>query len=82
MKIILHRKKLRRTRKELGTKFLKNPVIFVKPDTAVLKKAVKFLYSEFSDDVHYELKWYSKFLKAENTSKKMHLNIMTKLRWE
>ena len=42
---------LKRIRNEIP----ENPVIFMKPDTAVLKKGSDFYIPEFSDDVHYEL---------------------------
>jgi len=34
--------------------FPDNPVIFMKPPTALLKNGQPFYYPEFSQDVHYE----------------------------
>lgn len=41
--------------KELNNPVPTEPVIFMKPDTAILKDNKDFYYPEFSDDVHYEL---------------------------
>jgi len=40
---------------ELGNEKPKEPVIFLKPDTAILPKKMPFIIPEFSDDVHYEV---------------------------
>jgi len=40
--------------KELNNAVPTEPVIFLKPDTAVLKDNKDFYYPEFSKDVHYE----------------------------
>ncbi|NGM72894.1 fumarylacetoacetate hydrolase family protein [Sphingobacterium sp. SGL-16] len=40
--------------KELNNPVPESPVIFMKPDTAVLKDNKDFYYPEFSSDVHYE----------------------------
>lgn len=50
--------------KELGNEIPENPVIFMKPDTAVLKKGSDFYLPEFSQDVHYELEVVLKISKA------------------
>lgn len=39
---------------ELGNERPENPVIFMKPDTALLRNNEPFYYPEFSSDVHYE----------------------------
>lgn len=39
---------------ELGNERPENPVIFMKPDTAILKNNDPFYYPEFSKDIHYE----------------------------
>ena len=39
---------------ELGNEKPKEPVIFLKPDTAILPKKMPFIIPEFSNDVHYE----------------------------
>src|SRR5690606_14219548 len=41
--------------KELNNPVPKKPVIFLKPDTAVLKNNRDFYYPEFSKDIHYEV---------------------------
>lgn len=41
--------------KELNNPVPTEPVIFMKPDTAILKDNKDFYYPEFSDDVHYEV---------------------------
>jgi acylpyruvate hydrolase len=39
---------------ELGNERPDHPVIFMKPDTAVLRKNATFYYPDFSKDIHYE----------------------------
>ncbi len=48
---------------ELGNEVPDSPVIFMKPDTAVLKSQ-EFYIPEFSDDVHYELEVVLKISKG------------------
>ncbi len=48
---------------ELGNEVPDSPVIFMKPDTAVLK-GQEFYIPEFSDDVHYELEVVLKISKG------------------
>lgn len=48
---------------ELGNEVPQSPVIFMKPDTAVLK-GQEFYIPEFSDDVHYELEVVLKISKG------------------
>jgi acylpyruvate hydrolase len=40
--------------KELSNAVPEEPVIFFKPDTAILKNNAPFYYPEFSNDIHYE----------------------------
>lgn len=40
--------------KELNNPVPKEPVIFLKPDTALLPKKMPFFYPNFSNDVHFE----------------------------
>ena len=40
---------------ELGNEKPKEPIIFLKPDTAILPKKMPFIIPEFSNDVHYEV---------------------------
>ena len=39
---------------ELGNERPENPVIFMKPDTAILRNNDPFYYPDFSKDIHYE----------------------------
>ncbi|MCB9231847.1 MAG: fumarylacetoacetate hydrolase family protein [Bacteroidia bacterium] len=39
---------------ELGNEVPTSPVIFFKPDTAVLRNNQPFFYPEYSEDIHYE----------------------------
>ncbi len=41
--------------KELGNERPEDPVIFFKPDTALLKNNAPFYYPEFSQDIHHEV---------------------------
>ena len=41
--------------KELNNEKPDEPVIFTKPDTAILRKNTPFFYPEFSTDIHYEV---------------------------
>ncbi|MBB4806269.1 2-keto-4-pentenoate hydratase/2-oxohepta-3-ene-1,7-dioic acid hydratase in catechol pathway [Chryseobacterium defluvii] len=54
MKIICIGRNYSEHAKELGNEIPESPVIFMKPDTAVLK-GNDFYIPEFSNDVHYEL---------------------------
>lgn len=40
---------------ELGNERPKDPIIFMKPDTALLKKNEPFYYPDFSNDIHHEV---------------------------
>lgn len=40
---------------ELGNERPENPVIFMKPDTAILKDNEPFYYPDFSKDIHHEV---------------------------
>lgn len=61
--------------KELGNEVPESPVIFMKPDTAVLKKGSDFYIPEFSSEVHYELEVVlkiskgGKYIQKENAHK-------------
>lgn len=41
--------------KELNNPIPEHPVIFLKPDTALLKEDKNFYYPDFSKDIHYEV---------------------------
>ena len=64
MKIICTGRNYSEHAKELGNEIPEDPVIFMKPDTAVLKKGSDFYIPEFSDDVHYELEVVLKISKG------------------
>ena len=64
MKIICIGRNYAEHAKELGNEVPENPVIFMKPDTAVLKKGSDFYIPEFSDDVHYEVEVVLKMSKG------------------
>jgi len=49
--------------KELNNERPEEPVIFTKPDTAVLKNGTPFFYPDFSNDVHYEVELVLKICK-------------------
>lgn len=55
MKIIAIGRNYAEHAKELNNPVPTTPVIFLKPDTAVLKDNKPFYHPEFSNDVHYEL---------------------------
>ncbi|MBX7242150.1 MAG: fumarylacetoacetate hydrolase family protein [Bacteroidia bacterium] len=40
--------------RELGNEVPENPLIFIKPDTALLKDNQPFYHPDFSNDIHYE----------------------------
>ncbi|KMQ71152.1 fumarylacetoacetate hydrolase family protein [Chryseobacterium koreense] len=75
MKIICIGRNYAEHAKELGNEVPDNPVIFMKPDTAVLKKGSDFYIPEFSDDIHYELEVVlkiskgGKYIREENAGK-------------
>ncbi|WP_312286182.1 fumarylacetoacetate hydrolase family protein [Chryseobacterium gleum] len=63
MKIICIGRNYSEHAKELGNEIPENPVIFMKPDTAVLK-GNDFYIPEFSNDIHYELEVVLKISKG------------------
>jgi 2-keto-4-pentenoate hydratase/2-oxohepta-3-ene-1,7-dioic acid hydratase in catechol pathway len=64
MKIICIARNYADHAKELNNEIPKNPVFFMKPDTAVLQKGRDFYLPEFSDDVQYETEIIVKISKA------------------
>lgn len=64
MKIICIGRNYSEHAKELGNEIPESPVIFMKPDTAILKKGSDFYIPEFSDDIHYELEVVLKISKG------------------
>lgn len=54
MKIIAVGRNYAAHAKELGNEVPENPVIFFKPDTAILRENKDFYYPEYSKNIHYE----------------------------
>ena len=75
MKIICIGRNYAEHAQELGNEIPESPVIFMKPDTAVLKKGSDFYIPEFSNDIHYELELVlriskgGKYIQLENADK-------------
>lgn len=63
MKIIAIGRNYAEHAKELDNPIPDNPVIFLKPDTAVLKDNKPFYIPDFSSDIHYELEVVLKICK-------------------
>ncbi|MFC4211439.1 fumarylacetoacetate hydrolase family protein [Pedobacter lithocola] len=63
MKIIAIGRNYAEHAKELNNPVPTTPVIFLKPDTAVLRDNKPFYHPDFSDDVHYELEVVLKICK-------------------
>jgi 2-keto-4-pentenoate hydratase/2-oxohepta-3-ene-1,7-dioic acid hydratase in catechol pathway len=55
--------------KELGNAIPEAPVIFMKPDTALLAPGAKFEYPSFTSDLHYEIELV---LRIGKTAKNIH----------
>ncbi len=57
--------------KELNNPVPENPVFFLKPDTALLRRNRPFYYPDFSEDIHYECELVVKINKlGKNIQKK------------
>ena len=54
MKIVCVGRNYRKHAEELGNKAPGEPVLFIKPDSAVLQKRNPFFIPDFSSDIHYE----------------------------
>lgn len=50
--------------KELGNEKPENPIIFLKPDSALIKNNEPFYYPDFSTDIHYEVEILIKIKKV------------------
>lgn len=57
MKIIAVGRNYREHAKELNNPIPQQPIIFLKPDTALLKNDRDFYYPDFSKDIHYEVEF-------------------------
>ncbi len=64
MKIICIGRNYREHAKELNNPVPKDPVIFMKPDTALLRNNEPFYYPDFSENIHYELEIVVKICKV------------------
>ncbi len=73
MKIICIGRNYSEHAKELGNEIPEKPVIFIKPDTALLKGS-DFYIPEFSNDVHYELELVVKISKGGKYIQKDNAN--------
>lgn len=66
--------------KELGNAVPEEPVIFMKPKSALLQPNAPFYYPEFTNELHYEAELVLRISKMVNTFKNIrHLNIMMRL---
>lgn len=74
MKIICIGRNYSEHAKELGNEVPESPVIFMKPDTALLKKGSDFYLPEFSQDIHYELEVVLKISKGGKYIQKENAN--------
>ena len=64
MKIICIGRNFIKHAKELGNSVPKEPLFFLKPDTAIQPKGHPFFIPEFSDDIHYEIELVIKINKT------------------
>lgn len=64
MKIIAVGRNYAEHAKELNNSVPESPVIFMKPETAVLKDNKPFYHPDFSDDIHYEVEIVLKIAKG------------------
>lgn len=55
MKIICVGQNYQAHNKEMGSKAPKEPVFFMKPETAIVQKHLPFFYPDFSNEIHYEV---------------------------
>ncbi|MDZ4666312.1 MAG: fumarylacetoacetate hydrolase family protein [bacterium] len=66
--------------KELGNAVPENPVVFSKPDTALLKNGEPFYLPEFSQDVHHEIELVIRINKVgKNIQEKFAANYFNEL---
>ena len=63
MKIICIGKNYVNHAKEMGSKIPKEPLFFLKPDSAILPKKHPFFIPDFSKEIHYELELLIKIKK-------------------
>lgn len=71
MKIICIGRNYAKHAKELGNSVPKEPIYFLKPDSALLPKKLPFFYPNFTKDLHYEVELVIKICKlGKNISPK------------
>ncbi|TKG90414.1 FAA hydrolase family protein [Puteibacter caeruleilacunae] len=71
MKIICIGRNYAAHAKELSNEVPKNPVFFLKPDSALLQKGKPFYIPDFSDEIHYEVELVIKIKRlGKNIGKK------------
>ncbi|MCC6722371.1 MAG: fumarylacetoacetate hydrolase family protein [Bacteroidia bacterium] len=63
MKIICVGRNYSQHAKELNNEVPENPVIFLKPETALMRKGEPFFYPEFSEEIHFETELVFKICK-------------------
>lgn len=63
MKIIAIGRNYQEHAKELNNPVPSSPVVFLKPDTALLKEGKAFFHPDFSNDIHYEVELIIKIAK-------------------
>ena len=64
MKIIAVGRNYANHAKELNNPVPTEPVIFTKPDNAILRKNNAFYYPPFSNDIHYEVELFVRINKV------------------
>jgi 2-keto-4-pentenoate hydratase/2-oxohepta-3-ene-1,7-dioic acid hydratase in catechol pathway len=65
---------------ELNNSLPDKPIIFLKPDTALLKNNSSFYYPEFSKDIHFECELVFRICKeGKNISEKFAINYVDKV---
>lgn len=63
MKIVAIGRNYAKHAKELNNPVPTEPVIFIKPDTAILRRNEAFYFPPFSNDIHYEVELFIKICK-------------------
>lgn len=80
MKIICVGRNYAKHAKELGNDLPKEPLIFLKPDTALIKDNQHFYLPEFSSEIHFECELYFKISKhGKHIDKEFALNYVSEI---
>ena len=81
MKIIAVGMNYARHNKELGhTQINTEPVIFMKPDSAILKDSKPFFIPDFSNEIHYETELVVRINRLDRKSTRLNSSHMPKSR--